>query len=62
MFDPIVVEGIEKRESTNMMDSPIQLSVESELESKYAYELQQDQNVARMAVALEPELGAAKAL
>lgn len=62
VFGPTVVERAEKRELTNMTDSPIQLSPESEPESKCAYELRRDQNVARMAVALEPVLGAAKAL
>ena len=58
----IVVERVGKRESMNMTDSPIQLSPESELESKCAYELQRDQNIARMAVALELVFGATKAL
>ena len=62
VFRPTIVERAEKRESTKMMNLLIQLSPESEPESKCAYELWRDQNVVRMAVALEPVLGAMKVL
>lgn len=45
-----------------MTDSPVQLPAEGQPESKCAYEVWRDGNVARIKKALEPVLGAAKAL